>query len=121
MMVYIPSVNGRVIEYPKEDGPYTVFGAGICTGRGFNGNVSFYSHWWPFWYLNYSQTISYGFKKFSLLKVNGSIQEIEYPATIILYGFKGFAPTYWMFETPFLCLIKIVIGKCEQILISDDS
>ena len=120
MMVYIPSVNSGPIEYPEEDGPYTVFIGGNAISCGWSENFDFSSHILPIWYLNKSLGFSYTFGKLSIFNVNGSLQKIKYPALIWLNGFKGYATPWWLwgFKWPFFrCRI---IGKCDRIFVHDD-
>ena len=121
MLVAIPIVNGEWIEYPKEDGPYTVIICGPIRGFGFNGHVDFYSYKWPFWNLNYSQKISYKFRILSVFLVNETLQKIKYPALIELYGFKGFAPTFLMLSSKLSIGRCRVIGECDEIFVVDSA
>ncbi len=121
ILVYIPSVEGREIHYPKEDGPYTIFICGRTMEYGSSGTVDFDAQKWPFWNLDSDQTINYEFERITYLIVNGSLQKIKFPATIYMTGFKGFAPTEWMISLSILLFFRQrVFGKCESIRVWDD-
>ena len=121
MMVYIPSVEGGQIHYPREDGPYTIFICGRTMEYGSSGNVDFDAQKWPFWNLDSDQSINYEFERISYLIVNGSLQKIKFPAQIEMTGFKGFAPTEWMIGFSILFFMRQrVFGKCESIFVWDD-
>ena len=97
----VDSLNGEEIEYPEEDGPYTVYIGGSIGAWAHSEDIDFDSHILPFWYLNDSQCLCYKFRMFSLFYVNGSLQKIKYPALICLYGFKGFVPPFWLLNLKF--------------------
>jgi hypothetical protein len=119
MMVYIPSINGEKIDYPEEDGPYTVYIGGSISAVGYSEDIDFNSHILPFWYLNNSQCLSYKFRMLSLFYVNGSLQNIKYPAWICLFGFKGFAPSWWLLKWTTIFRNRI-IGICDRIFVLDN-
>ncbi len=123
VLIYIPSVEGRVIEYPKEDGPYTIYIGGRTDGSGkYSDNIDFNSYLWPFWDLDSDEWIGYGLEGIAFLIVNGSLQKINFPASITFNGFKGFAPTYWMIILSLLFFPRIrVSGECESIIVQDSS
>ena len=52
-------------------------------------------HIGPFWWCEYDSCVEYGMLENSILKINGKVQDVNYPATIYFYNFKGIAP--WVF------------------------
>ena len=120
LMVYIPSINGKEIDYPEEDGPYTVYISGSILNIGHDESLDLLTHILPFWYLNSSQHLCYRMGMLSIFNVNGSLQKIKYPALICLYGFKGFAPTWWIWDFKWIIFRCRIIGKCDRIFVHDD-
>ena len=120
VLISIPSVNSRTIEYPKEEGPYTVYIGGFVYAFSSNSQIDFYSQISPFWKLNDTQKINYNFNKMSIFYVDSSLQNIKYPASIHLWGFNGFAPTYWMLNFKLFYPRFRVFGQCDRIVIYDD-
>ncbi len=119
MLISLPIINGKRIEYPKEDGPYTVYICGFCRGFGSNAYIDFNSKVWSFWNLTYIQRIGYSFRFLSVFFVNGSLQKIKYPASIDLKGFQGFAPTVWMIYLKLYMGRCRIVGKCDEIIVWD--
>ena len=116
----VDSLNGEEIEYPEEDGPYTVYIGGSIGAWAHSEDIDFDSHILPFWYLNNSQCLCYDFQMFSLFYVNGSLQNIKYPARICLFGFKGFAPTFWLMFLKWFIFRNRIIGRCDSIFVYDN-
>lgn len=121
MLISIPMVTGTRIDYPKENGPYTVFIGGY--GGLINGSIDIYRHPLPFWYLIYPEHITYNFKCFTIFFVNGERQELTYPAEISLRGFKGYAQPltcYILILTLFRFIHRTrVLGRCDEIIVWD--
>lgn len=112
-------------EYPQEGGPYLVSIGGKCT-RGGNKPIWFdFSNFlqgesprWcrigPFSLHKYPVGPHYLMEKQSIFIVNGEIQNIEYPVSIFLKGFKGFSPAVYHVGIKTLGRIRI-FGICEEI------
>ena len=68
----------------------------ILTGNvvGLGGSGPAY-HIGPFWWCEYDSGVYYIMEKNSILKINGKVQDVDYPAIIYFYNFKGIAP--WVF------------------------
>ena len=97
MLVSIPIVSGELIRYPKEEGPYDVRIIGPCSGIG--GDIlSYYIHFWPFWFLPNIFFIGWHFESGTVFTVNGEVQDILYPADIDLDGFQGYGQSVLMFN-----------------------
>jgi len=129
MLMIIPTTTGEdIIEYPKENGPYTVFISGKC----YDGVIpwSINIDWLllieegysrviqvgPFhFYWQYPYGPDYAMEQGSIFIVNGQLQDVEYPVFIELMGFKGFAPAFflWLLKMPFGRIR--VIGICDAI------
>lgn len=131
MLVSIPMVSGEDILYPKEEGPYNVLIFGGCPGMG-GGFYTCLLHFWPLWFLIYPLQIMWHFNPDSVFFVNGETQDIIYPATIWLEGFKGYGTSIHMtivkqyglaFFYPLTGFMPIskarVIGRCTEIVVSD--
>jgi hypothetical protein len=130
MLVSIPMVSGEDIRYPREEGPYTVVIMGNCSGMG--GAIITIFRINPFWFLFYPRSIQYHFFEPSVFLVNGEEQDILYPASIDLRGFKGYGQTIYMMMLKFNVAKFIylltgfnlypkarVSGLCAEILVSD--
>ena len=117
MLVIVPNVKS--FDFPPEEGPYTVYVAGVSRGFGYNiPEEEYFSHMLPFWNLEFPLKISYHFRFLTIFIVNGELQKFTFPEQkISFYGFKGFAPTTYMHTLKILTLIgRIrVIGQCEAI------
>jgi hypothetical protein len=119
VLVSVPVVNSGRVWYLKEDGPYFVYISGKNWGT-MSGYKDFINHSLPFWYLIYPDYIAYQYEIFSILIVNGTLQNIKnvsFPASITLFGFKGFAPTMGMIVLKALIGRVRVVGMCDEILV----
>jgi len=130
ILVSIPVVYGEDILYPKEEGPYNVVISGKSEGMGGEINVMFL-HCLPLWFLFYPSGIQWHFQPESVFLVNGEKQDIVYPASIWLGGFKGYGQSFHMlllkdkvailigFLTGFMPTPKArIIGRCAEIQVS---
>jgi len=130
MMVAIPLVNAEG-DYPKDEGPYTVFIGGECNGGGIPDPITFpiiflirhgylrgmqfgpLSYWvWPW-------GPEYHMEEGSIFIVNGKVQDVEYPVQFHLRGFKGYAPAVGLWLTKAIISGRIrMFGVCEEISLS---
>ena len=95
---------------------YFVFLKGKCDSMGIGGRVI---HIGPFWYCKNFGVVSYTMEKNSILIVNGNKQEVNFPAFIAFYRFKGYGPFVPIFIYKAITQGKIrVIGVCDEISIS---
>ena len=130
MLVITPTVSSDDdIEYPKEDGPYTIF----ISAKKMSGSVMWL---WPgpvfnigpFCYASHPNYIYYNIENRSdpiIFYVNGERQENmfpERPKIIKLSGFIGFAPTLFRYLIKMAPFDRIsVIGlRVDEIDICDD-
>ena len=120
MLISFPIVTSEFIEYPKEQGPYTV----IVTGKTYGGGVSKPFFWDPEIGFQLGQFCKYknpygpeyNMLNKSIFIVNGEIQKYEFPAQIALKGLKGFAPAINHLNFKILTGGRIrVFGVCEVI------
>ena len=132
LMLIIPggatSSSNNDIEFPKENGPYTVIISGKCYGGIIPGPFNF--EWLLFIEEGYTRVIQFGpfhlywqypygpdyiMVEGSIFFINGQKQDIEYPVEIELMGFKGYAPAVflWAFKMAFGRIR--VVGICEAI------
>ncbi|MFW6121220.1 MAG: hypothetical protein ACOC80_10045 [Petrotogales bacterium] len=132
ILVSIPMVSGEDILYPREEGPYNVIISGKCSGMG-GGLYTSLLHFWPLWFLIMPFLhIMWHFQPGSVFFVNGEKQDIVYPATIWLDGFKGYGQSLHMFvskeyASAFIYLLTgfqptpraRVIGRCAEVQVSD--
>ena len=131
MLVSIPMVCGEDVLYPKEEGPYNVFICGKSEGMG-GGIHTMFLHCLPLWFLFYPSGIQWHFQPDSVFFVNGEKQDIVYPASIWLGGFKGYGQSFHMLLlkdkvvilayslTGFMPTPRArVIGRCTEIQVSD--
>jgi hypothetical protein len=126
MLVSFPIVNS-LIEYPREKGPYNVFMGGKCSCGGnkplwfdFPGLLKNGKPRWlqlgPLSLHRWPVGPQYKMEKSSILIVNGKIQNIEYPVSMMLKGFKGYAPSIYYCYMKTLISSRIrVFGVCEEI------
>jgi len=127
-LLIVQTTSADEIEYPKEEGPYTVFISGKCYGGLIPGPINI--EWLLLMEEGYTRAIQVGPLHFywmypygpdyemeegSKFYVNGQKQVVNYPVEIELMGFKGYAPAVflWLLKMPFG---KIrVVGICEAI------
>jgi hypothetical protein len=118
-MLVIVTYNVKSFDFPPEEGPYTVYVAGISRGFGYNiDEEEYFSHKFPLWNLEFPDKISYHFGFLTVFIVNGEIHRLTFPESkISFYGFKGFAPTIYIYAIKCLTLVgRIrVIGQCDAI------
>jgi hypothetical protein len=128
MLITIPIFSGEIIEYPKEEGPYTVFIGGKCNGGGIPNPIHFdvahfitrgnirYIQVGPLSYFVWPWGPEYHMEEESRFIVNYKLQHVEYPVSIFLYGFKGYAPALGLWFTKTFINGRIrVFGVCEEI------
>ena len=127
MMVAIPLVNAEY-DYPKDEGPYTVFIDGECDGGAipslFTFSIKYFFRYGflpgmqigPFNYWLWPEGPSYHMREGSIFIVNGEVQDVEYPVQFQLRGFKGYAPASPLWFTKAMLNGKIrIFGVCEEI------
>lgn len=120
IMISFPVVTSEFIDYPKEEGPYTVFIGGKTYGgsiaKPFFLNTTIGFQFGPFCKYNYPWGPEYNMLNGSIFLVNGKIQKYEFPAQIGLLGFKGFAPAMNQLSLKILMQGRIrTFGVCEEI------
>ena len=120
ILVSLPIISSEFVEYPLEDGPYTV----IMIGKTYDGSVSKPFFWnpeiglqlGPFCKYKYPYGPGYNMLNGSIFIVKGKIQKYEYPAQIGLKGFIGFAPAINHLTLKILSGGKIrILGTCDVI------
>ena len=132
ILVSIPMISGKEIIYPREEGPYNI----IIKGRsnGFSSRfITFFSPF-PLRFQLYLGWIYYSFEEKSGFFVNGEKQDIEFPADFEITSFKGLGPTlynmilkdylfdmFWAITGLDLYIPSLVIGKCAEIRVFDES
>ena len=113
VMVSIPMVSGDWHMYPKEDGPYTIFASGKI------GSVTmsdaFRNQTLPFWDLEDDEIIGFILYRIPFIFVNGKLQIIKPPFKVIIFGFKGYCPTYSMLDNRKFVGRANIIGEAEQL------
>lgn len=126
MLVVTPTIVGNEIEFPKEDGPYTVFLSGYWMLGSFMGPVSWRPgigfNIGPFCYIIYPNGVFYNIENHTNPKliVNGELRNDVFtkcPEVIHLNGFRGFVPTLSMYiaKTGYFSRIRVIGFHVEEI------
>lgn len=128
ILMIIPIVTADDIEYPMEDGPYIVFISGKCYGGLIPGPINV--EWLLLKEEGYTRAIQFGpfhlywmypygpdytMEEGSIFFVNGQKQDIDYPVTIELMGFRGYAPAVFLWALKMAFGRIRVIGICKAI------
>ena len=124
VLTTLPVVNADN-EYPQDGGPYLVFIGGKCSRGGnkpiwfdfsnfFQGESPRWCRIGPFSLHRWPVGPHYLMENQSIFMVNGKMQNIEYPVSIVLKGFKGFSPASYHVFVKTSGRIRI-FGICEEI------
>lgn len=99
MLLSVPSTLGSVVDYPKENGPYTVFIGGVNTLESLQNPITIDSenksyNIGPFCLKQYPITLAFGMcmhKGRGIVIIDGTPQTIpDYSVNIEIRGFMGF-------------------------------
>lgn len=120
MLMSIPIVTGNEIEYPKENGPYTIFIGGNYYGSLltpiavdiFNEYINF----GPLVAIRYPGRLAYNLHKGCILIINGNPQLVDTGFRVEAYGFIGYHPAFFqtIFKLMYFGRLR-AFGICQEI------
>ncbi len=120
MLMTIPTTTGNDIEYPKENGPYTIFVGGNYYGSlltpiaidVFNEYINI----GPFVIVRYPGRLAYNVHEGCILIIDGQAQIVDSGFRVEAYGFMGYHPAFFQSIFKLLYFGRLrAFGICQEI------
>ena len=120
LLVSVPMATGNEIEYPKENGPYTIFIGGNYYGSLLTPIAidifNEYINIGPFVIIRYPGRLAYNLHKDCVLIIDGQVQIIDSGFRVEAYGFMGYHPAFFQYIFKLIYFGRVrAFGICQEI------